>query len=371
MCATQIRHKLPDDPGQGDLSWFKGQNAFEQTEIKRQVAFKRTNWPDLPNGPFVKLPNHTYPHILPANKEALAFYPGFSSDVLTYMSENDIAIHSEALNLKSSQVACLNFLFPLRLNLSLASKVLRDMDGFQNIKSVENIEFEYTGQDETNRTNQPFTEWMGEPKSGKRGQNRTSIDAAIFWTDKQSASHITLIEWKYTERNFGVCSAFEKASPEKKASCQTINVLDDPASHCVVAGDGRNCGRHYWDHISAAGISLKKLSTVAGCPFQGPFYQLMRQFLMAHYLRKNDMADEVDVIVVEFEGNESLRKVPPQLKSLGMGIPKTVVEAWNSALADRTPPLRVITAEDLISAYDFHLEPDLRWRQYIINRYDV
>lgn len=370
MCANQIRHKLPDDPGLGDISWFKGQNAFEQTEIKRQVAFKRANWPDLPDGPFVKLPNHTYPHILPSD-ESLAFFPGFSSDVLKYMATNDIAIHSEALNLKSSQVACLNFLFPLKLNLSLAAKVLRNLDVFPNLKSVENIEFEYTGQDETKRTKQPCTEWLGEPKSGKRGQNRTSIDAAIFWTDKQKASHISLIEWKYTERNFGVCSAFEKSSPEKKASCLAVDVLADPASKCIVAGDGRNCGRHYWDHISAAGISLKKLSAVAGCPFQGPFYQLMRQFLMAHFLRKTEVADEVDVVVVEFEGNVSLRKVPPQLTSLGQGIPKNVVETWNSALADVTPPLRVLTAEDLISAYDGLPELDLRWRQYIVNRYDV
>lgn len=371
MNTPMIPHRLPSQPGNADTTWFTDrQNPFEQAVIAKQVAYKEATWPDIHNGPFSKQPSHTYPHILPTGNEQLAFYDGFALDVLDYMHANDIAVHTEALNLKSSQVACLNFLFPLKANPSLAVAVLRNLPIFSRFQSVEGIEFEYTGQDETQRKNQPCTTWLGEPTSGKRGQNRTSIDAAIFWTDLDTATHITLVEWKYTERNFGSCSAFDKAKPESKARCRALSVADQPASQCLLAGPGRHCGRHYWDYMPAAGISLAKLSLVAGCPFQGPFYQLMRQFLVAQYLRETRQANHINVITIDFEGNEALRNVPPQLRPLAPGSDHTVIDAWNSVL-DGVPLLRCITAESLLQAYDATPETDSTWRQYITARYGL
>jgi hypothetical protein len=371
MSIPLIQHRLPSQPGDTDTTWFTHrQNAFEQAAILQQVAFKRAKWPDLPDGPFSKQPQHTYPHILPQCAEQLAFYDGFVLDVLTYMHANNIAVHTEALNLKSSQVACLNFLFPLKKDLSLASMVLRKLDAFPGLTSVENIEFEYTGQDETNRKEQPCTAWLGEPRSGKRGQHRTSIDAAVFWTDQRGKTHISLIEWKYTERNFGSCSAFANADAETKTRCRSLTVTTDPADHCVLAGSGRHCGRHYWDHMQEAGISLAKLAVISGCPFQGPFYQLMRQFLIAQYLRTDGHAHHVAVLAVEFEGNDALRAVPPQLRPLMTRPESTVIDTWNS-IVDGVPPLCRITAEKLLAAYDSTPATDPTWRQYITARYGL
>jgi hypothetical protein len=44
------------------------------------------------------------------------------------------------------------------------------------LREVTAVEFEYTGPDGT-------TDWLGEPKRGKRGQDRISMDAAFFWMD--------------------------------------------------------------------------------------------------------------------------------------------------------------------------------------------
>jgi len=111
--ATIQRHVLPGEES-GDTAWFQRQNRFEQREVLRQVAFKRGRWPHLPDGAASKRPTYTYPHILPAGHERLAFYEPLADAILSYLAANDIAPHSELLNLKSSQAACLNFLFPLR-----------------------------------------------------------------------------------------------------------------------------------------------------------------------------------------------------------------------------------------------------------------
>jgi hypothetical protein len=117
-----MNHVLPGEPG-GDCTWFERQNAFEQREIRRQVAFRRRHWPDLPNGPWSNRPGYLYPHILPAGNERLAFYPPLADAILSYLEHEGIALHSEELNLKSSQVACLNVLFPLRTDLALTTTV--------------------------------------------------------------------------------------------------------------------------------------------------------------------------------------------------------------------------------------------------------
>lgn len=366
-----VAHKMLGDPGRGDTTWFTdGQNDFERQEIVRHVSYKVMHWPALPMLASHRGSRHHYPHILPnePGMERLAYFPGFAEEALAYMRDANIEVHSEVLNLKSSQAACINFLFPLRCELTLATQVLRNI--LPSVAAVTGIEFEYTGQDETDRTHQPCTAWLGEPPSGKRGQNRTSIDAAIFWTDAGSATHISLVEWKYTERNFGTCSAYQKAQTPLKDRCRALSVTDDPASHCILAGLGRNCGRRYWEHNPAAGISLTKLGAVEGCPFRGPFYQLMRQFLVAQYLRDQNAASHVDVIAIEFEGNTALRAVPSELRPLCAHPTDTVIDIWNSVL-DGVPPLRRVTAETLIAGYDSATGVDPAWRDYIRARYGL
>jgi hypothetical protein len=66
---------------------------------------------------------------------------------------------------------------------------------------------------------QGTTEWLGEPPGGKRGQNRTSADAAIWWGDTEGCSRLTLVGWKYTERQFGTCGGFTSRGNDQKATC--------------------------------------------------------------------------------------------------------------------------------------------------------
>jgi hypothetical protein len=148
-------HVLPGEEN-GDISWFYRQNQFEQQEILRQVAFKRKYWPELGNGKLSKRPKHTYPHILPDGHIRKAYYEPIANRILDYLDREKITIHTETLNLKSSQAACLNFLFPFRLDLSMGTRVFTFL--FPGLREVTGIEFEYTGVVATSLIHQVWNE---------------------------------------------------------------------------------------------------------------------------------------------------------------------------------------------------------------------
>lgn len=325
-------HSLPGETG--DSTWLERLNEFERQETIRQVEFKRRHWPELSDGVWSKRPTYSYPHILPDGQLDKVFYPPIADDVISYCRDNDIAIHSEALNLRSSQVACFNVMFPLRSNSDLAKKALKPL--LPGVKNIDCIEFEYTGDEKA-------TEWLGEPAGGKRGQNRTSIDVAIWWEDSEKGM-LTLVEWKYTERSYGTCGGFKSSGNKNKQRCLELDItLPSVAEECYLT-QGKNT-RLYWSRMQEAGINLASLTVVDGCPFRGPFYQLLRQYLLAAFLRRSETVDEVNVASVAFRGNRSLHQVTPHLKKLG----DTVISAWNRGLIG-VPELRHIEVEDIVDA---------------------
>lgn len=360
-----IRHELPGQQiRDADVTWFDRQNDFEQAVIRQQVKFKREVLRINEGGRFSKQPNHVYPHILPDGDVQRVFYPGHADEIVAYLDEANIQQHTELLNLKSSQAACLNFLFPLRRNLDLATSVLTHAGIVGQGGRVTGIEFEYTAQDEAKKE-YGCTEWLNEPPGGKRGQNRTSIDAAVFWT-KGGKKCATLIEWKYTERSFGNCSAFAKAGKAEKANC----LGQDYVSRCILIDGQRNRERLYWKRLAESGISLSKLGCIAGCPFRGPFYQLMRQFLVAQYMRRVALAERVEVVGVHFQGNEALDALPEDLGPMAKAAGDTVVDAWNRAL-DGVSPMRDVEVSALLQGYDATPQSDPKWRDYIRARYGL
>lgn len=349
------RNTLPNEGG--EYGWFDRLNAFEQQETRRQVDFKRKRWPDLPDGAWSKRPDRTYPHILPDGELGKTFYPPIAEAVLDYCRSGKIAVHTEALNLRSSQVCCFNVAFPLRQDLELARIALAD--ALPDVEDVTAIEFEYTGPAEA-------TAWLGEPAGGQRGQNRTSIDLAVWWRSGPGR-FVTLCEWKYTERAYGACGGYASRGNQNKDRCRQLDVTrDDPAASCYLT-HGRNT-RRYWEHLEKAGIGLAAMSGLQGCPFMGPFYQLLRQFLLAAYLRHHDGdLDEVFVASLSFRGNTSLRAIPTGQP----GPAPTVEDAWNACL-DGVPPLRHVDVETIAArARTAGLSVQQGWLDYLAQRYGL
>jgi hypothetical protein len=349
------KHVLPGEDGHSD--WFDRLNQFERQETLRQVAFKRKRWPDLPDGVWAKKKGetYTYPHILPEGDKSL--YPGIAGKVVEYSHASNIAIHSEFLNLRSSQACCFNVLFPLRLDPELARVALEPV--LPGVREVFRIEFEYTGPDDDGAT-----EWLGEPAGGQRGQNRTSIDAAVWWTEGDRKL-LTFIEWKYTERNYGTCGGYASDGNKQKHLCQSLDAQrGDPSSTCYLT-HGRNT-RRYWGRLDDAHIDLSALSGRKGCPFMGPFYQLMRQHLLAAYCREHEAVGEVYVASIGFRGNQSLHELPADLRGLGA----TVEDAWNGCLRD-VPPMTHVNVEAVMERIKASPRADQAWLAYLEERYGL
>lgn len=354
-----FEHVLPGE--QGETEWFSRQNQFEQDAIIQQVRYKRNHYPGLVNGRDTRFTQHSYPHIFPAGCEYLSIYQPIALELFSYLSKEDIEIHSGIRNLKSSQAACFNVLFPMKKDLNFAKLALGPF--LPNVESIDNIEFEYTGPPE-------ITQWLGEPTKGKRGRNRTSIDAAVFWRDQGGKSHISLIEWKYTERNFGTCSVY--SSKEQRIICDQINIPsgEDPALSCPLSIEREGNSRRYWEHLKTSGILLEKMKAISGCPFRTPLYQIMRQCEVAAYLRINRIADFAEVILISFSGNTALLEVPTELEPLVTSGNDNIISLWNSILLD-VPTVRHVTVEQIMQQVDSQSILDEGWRKYIKDRYGV
>jgi len=348
-----VRHVLP--PEQGETKWLTSLNAFEAQETVRQAQFKRKQWPELPDGVRVAGDaSHSYPHILPDGDDQIekALLSVVARDVLDHCRSHGIALHTEALNLRSSQICCLNTMFPPRLDLELAREALVDV--LPGVTEVTKIDFEYTGPEGT-------TEWLGEPAGGGRGRLRTSIDVAIWWRRGDDRA-FSLCEWKYTESGYGTCGGYRSPNNHNKSHCSS------PQSHpsgyqddCYLSLQSK---RHYWPLMDEAGIDLSAAPDGTCCPLRGPFYQLMRQYLVAHYQRVHDPALDVQVVVLSFSGNTALHD--PSADGT------TVEDRWNRCLRKPEQALRTVHVESVVSrARAAAGEGHQPWLAYLNERYGL
>lgn len=96
--------------------------------------------------------------------------------------------------------------------------------------------------------------------------------------------------------------------------------------------------------MNEARINKTVLSKIDGCPFWGPIYQLLRQYILAAFLLKPIEIDEITLTSIGFKGNTSLNRLPTYMKVLG----GTVIDAWNNALKG-VPKMRHIFVDTLVS----------------------
>lgn len=222
----------------------------------------------------------------------------------------------------SSQVACVNHLFWLMENEDAATEVLKGIDPeftaipFYNEKNPNDkryVVFEYDGFDLTPNIGKNI---IGENRRS-RGATSTSIDAAIL-AQKGDKKILVCIEWKYIE-NYG-----EKAI--EKTSNRYIHQKDNYKG-LLMRNDSP--------------IKLDLLRENSECSFDKeyikfsvePFYQLMRQTLLAWQLLEKipSIADDYIHIHIIPNGNIELLngKTSTQI-SRGVNI----CDGWKNYLKD-------------------------------------
>ncbi len=283
-----------------------------------------------------------YAFLLPDDRLGENFYNGIRSEVLQYFVDHRISWHTLARHLCSSQVCCLNFLFPFMDKPEALARLLHPL--FPDLKRMLPVE---------NAGNYVAFEWIGEQnylgervaKNGirTRGANCTSADAFVCYETVTGNVHAVLIEWKYTESYSSSRYHISKSGTDRTAIYRPLYEQVDCPLHRDLIPD-------------------------FGDLFFEPFYQLMRQQFLAWQMEKAKEldADVVSVLHLQPAINTGYEAVTsPALKSLG----SSVSEVWGKLVvpADRFASHSI---EDVFGSFPVENFPELQdWWDYLNERY--
>ncbi|HEV2568341.1 MAG TPA: hypothetical protein VGT77_06620 [Sphingomonas sp.] len=197
-------------------------------------------------------------------------------------------------------------------------------------------------------------DYLNEGGKRTRGAQCTSVDAAMGLV-REGRRELLLIEWKYTE-SYGA-PLENKARSGAKDGLNTSNDVRrsrySPWFEKVIDTDGGD-----------RGIDLF---------FAEPFYQLMRQQMLAHAIESDttdprSFFDRVTLCHVSPEGNSKLKRVTVEGLAEAIGS-ESACGGWGRLLRqpDRYKPVSV---EDLFRSFPIEGHPDLaEWHAYMRERY--
>lgn len=232
-------------------------------------------------------------------------------------------------HLNSSQVACVNHLEPARIDGAVSAMVFKNLGLDLVPEALEDgyVEYEWIGGEN----------YLGEGGPRVRGANVTSLDALMLGT-RGPRRVLIVIEWKYLE-TYGVESV--AVSHKGIDRIETYRPLLQRSDSPITVQD-------------------------LGWLFHEPYYQLMRQTLLAwQMVEHHDFGanDWIHLQVVPM-GNEKLRGrggAPEQL--LGSGL----AEVWRSVLHEPAR-YRLVTPGDVAGGMKVpeHWRP---WRGWLRERY--
>jgi hypothetical protein len=228
----------------------------------------------------------------------LNLWDGIREDALEYFKKYNITWWDGGEDktptslLHSSQVACLNHLYWLRVRKDAALKVIQSLrPDIVDVEQVDEgyVEFEVTGADTHN--------YLGE-RSNNRGANATAFDAIMVGKRSSGKNILIAIEWKYTEK-YGKEDLYKEV--REKAYGPLLERDDCP----IMIREKQNL---YFE----------------------PFYQLMRQTLLAWKMVEagEHGCDEYIHIHVIPEGNKELLKTTQKLPG------DSLTEAWQGVLKE-------------------------------------
>lgn len=253
--------------------------------------------------------NKQYDHILPWANHQANFYPPIREKLFGYIRAERIQPHTGIHNLLSSWAFCANMYWPFNNEngKQLLANYLSERMGIQ-IATVYKMHLEY------DHPTMPTAKLLGEG-GGQRGTYQTSADLAIEFGLADGRKGLLLVESKFTEQNFGFCSASGQLNPAPGGCCNTKGILDSNFTDCHLLAWRRKYWTYLEDHLDYglyAGLEL--------CPMMAGVYQLFRQQALAEALKTH--FDLVISSVFVDSRNEEIQRVG---LSAGLG---SLPEGW-------------------------------------------
>jgi hypothetical protein len=281
-----------------------------------------------------------WPYRLRREHWALNLAPMIRETAAEYFRANGIQWHTHANHALSSQVCCVNFLMPLARRPEMLAKLVQttlgdEMPVMQPVERASDgtklfVGFEWIGGNYLNEAG----------KSGvrSRGANATSADAVLKFK-RAGRCETLLIEWKYTE-SYG---------PGTSAS-----------------GNATRSNRYRNLAFAPNGPIKPDLELNLEDFFYEPFYQLLRQQMLAFHMQqaREDGADRVSVLHISPSGNSALHKVTsPAMRRFG----DDAFAIWPKLLVD--PTTFVSRSTEAVFGPLLASAANDDWSSYLLQRY--
>jgi len=320
---------------------------FLESEKITQIQFKN-------NSPYFSDParlegtynGKPYPFCLPVEFAEQNLVPEIRESVLSYFEKCSIRWHGgqngkPSNHLCSSQVCCINFLFPFADRPGELAQVFRlvypEIEKMLPVENGRYVSFEWIGREN----------YLGEKaaRSGQRsrGANCTSADSIVMFERKDKKRQVVLIEWKYTESYHGNFLKISDGGRDRTEIYRHLFVKDD----CPINKD-----------------ILPSFDAL----FYEPFYQFMRQQFLANEMEKAHElgADIVSVLHISPAHNADFRRVTsPALERLG----ESATSIWKKLVKNEGGFIGV-NAEELFGSLSATQLPEMKsWMEYIHARY--
>jgi len=191
-------------------------------------------------------------------------------------------VHRWAMHRRSSQAFALNLFAPLDDEQRRAALALVGLD----VSSEVTIDFEHSDPEDR----------LGE--TGPKSRHRTQVDVVLRGTSPEGERMVALIEVKFTETDFGHCSAYENPANDRRDVCGSAGLFGGQPGACFQLADHGNGRRLYHDHL--AGIPVEQPSgpqDSGGCLVRESLSQPMRSLALAHLALAAKEADRVAYVL--------------------------------------------------------------------------
>jgi len=283
---------------------------------------------------------------LPIESAEQNLVPEIRESALSHFAEHSIKWHNgqngkPSNHLCSSQVCCVNFLFPFADKPNELAQVFRlvypEIEKMLPVESGRYVSFEWIGQEN----------YLGEKVSRNsqrtRGALFTSADSIVMFERRDKKRQVVLIEWKYTESYSG----------------NFLKIADSGT-------DRTGIYRHLFENADSP-INKDVLPSFDSL-FYEPFYQFMRQQFLANEMEKaHEMgADVVSVLHIAPVHNNDFRKVTsPELEPLG----ESAASVWKKLVKTKGRFISVSTEKLFGNLSETQLPGIKTWVEYIHARY--
>jgi hypothetical protein len=208
--------------------------------------------------------------------------------------------HRLLTNTVASQPCCFNLFAPLKNRPILASKLFSQFMGKEI--QVQHLDIEFTPYvnplDDRHLSGFPF---KGDESLGDQSQfGGTDADVAVFYTYQAGKRGVILIEFKYIEAEFSICSSYRKKDKKQVADiCDSAGFyksLIEPNLEKKI--EKPNCGYLQYKnwHLTlpeeSKAFDLPSIKQANHCPFRFSLQQLWRNMLLAENVARVRGLDE-------------------------------------------------------------------------------